>query len=353
MNNIYQKISEKKPGGKGLALATVTESDGSTPQKPGISALFDGHGLLAGTVGGGLVEAGTTEFAIKCIRSKGSGWLHFHLDNDISDKEDAICGGRVTLLVDGNPLKHMPVFQGVREALSKRIPGMLVTIVKGPDAGNVSIDRYWLTEKRKPPMPPEIGSVIIRESENMLKSGSKRKFIKTDIPLPGEDPVVALLEPVFPQKKLIIAGAGHIGKALSHLGRLLDFEVTVIDDRKEYACKINLPDADNIIVSDIGSAMLEIEKTSDTFIVIVTRGHYDDAEALKPCIGSGAAYVGMIGSKVKVARTKAEFISKRWASEDQWSRIYSPIGLDIKSKSVEEIAVSIAAQLVLISNDGN
>ena len=164
-------------------------------------------------------------------------------------------------------------------------------------------------------------------------------------------PSLILLEPVFPLPKLVIAGAGHIGKSLSCLGRMLDFEVTVIDDRNEYANQENLPDADHIIVNDIGQAIKEMDIEENTFIVIVTRGHSDDAEALKACIGSRASYIGMIGSKVKVAKMHAEFISEEWATEEQWSSIYTPIGLDIGSKTVEEIAVSIAAQLVLVRND--
>jgi xanthine dehydrogenase accessory factor len=135
---------------------------------------------------------------------------------------------------------------------------------------------------------------------------------------------------------------------LAHLGQLLDFEVTVVDDRPDFANSKNIPDADYLVVEEIGKAMQRLKKSQDTYIVIVTRGHKDDAEALKPCISSGAAYVGMIGSKSKIARMKAEFIKKRWATEDQWNEVYAPVGLDIKSKSVEEIAVSIAAQLIMV-----
>ena len=137
---------------------------------------------------------------------------------------------------------------------------------------------------------------------------------------------------------------------MSHLAKLLDFEVTVIDDRADFANPVNLPDADHIIVSDIGAAITGIEGNSDTFIVIVTRGHSDDAKALKPCIGSRAAYVGMIGSKGKIARMKTEFIANEWATEEQWNRIHAPIGLDIRSQTVEEIAISIAAELIQVRN---
>jgi xanthine dehydrogenase accessory factor len=89
----------------------------------------------------------------------------------------------------------------------------------------------------------------------------------------------------------------------------------------------------------------------DTFIVIVTHGHKDDAGALRACIDSEAGYIGMIGSKNKVHLMRESFIQNGWASAEQWNRIHSPVGLEIQSKSVQEIAVSIAAQLVLFRNN--
>jgi len=80
----------------------------------------------------------------------------------------------------------------------------------------------------------------------------------------------------------------------------------------------------------------------------MTHGHAGDAEALRSCIRSNAAYIGMIGSRSKIAKMREEFLSKKWATETEWQKIYSPVGLDIGSKTVEEIAMSIAAQLVLV-----
>jgi len=216
---------------------------------------------------------------------------------------------------------------------------------------HVLINRYWMTAGCKPQISPEFLKKIEPEVMRLLSSKDNDDFLRMDLSIPGEEPSsIFFLEPVIPMPRLVIAGAGHIGKALSHLGRILDFEVTVIDDRKDFASSENLPDADFIIAGEIGEAMTVIEKKPDTFIVIVTRGHYDDAKALKPCIGSGAAYVGMIGSKNKIARMRTEFIEKKWATEEQWNTIHSPIGLDIKSKTVEEIAVSIAAELIKVKN---
>jgi xanthine dehydrogenase accessory factor len=349
MKNVFLKIPELCHSRQGLVLATVTGTRGSTPQKPGSSALFDSVELIAGTIGGGIVEGRVAELAAKCSLTKKSDWITHHLDNDISNKEDAICGGEITVLVDGNPCIHLAVFKEIRDSVAARVPGILISQVRREDNGNVSIERQWMTADKLPVFPAEAMEKIRPEASEILSSAVP-EFRQKEISVQGKKPGMVLLEPVFPQKQLIIAGAGHIGKALSHLGKMLDFDVTVIDDRKEFANKENLPDANTIIVGEIGPAMKEIKKGRDSYIVIVTRGHNDDAEALKPCIGSGAAYVGMIGSKVKVARMKDEFIRNNWAAEEQWKQIFSPVGLDIKSKTVEEIALSIAAQLVLVRN---
>jgi xanthine dehydrogenase accessory factor len=158
------------------------------------------------------------------------------------------------------------------------------------------------------------------------------------------------LEPQFPLSHLVIAGAGHVGQAVAHIGHLLDFEITVIDDRPEFANKDIVPEADHIIVEDIGEAIEEIPKTVDTYFVIVTRGHSHDADALRACIRSDVAYIGMIGSGRKIALMRENFIAKGWATPPQFDRVYTPIGIDIQSKTVQEIAVSIAAELVQIRN---
>ena len=155
---------------------------------------------------------------------------------------------------------------------------------------------------------------------------------------------------VSPSEQLVIAGAGHIARALAHIADMLDFEITVIDDRQEFANTENIPEADHIIVNDIGEAMMSIVKNRDTYVVIVTRGHNDDAAALRPCIGSQLAYTGMIGSRNKISAMRNSFIDKGWATPGQWDFIHTPIGVDIKSRTVEEIAVSIVAELVLVRN---
>lgn len=350
MKNIYLQITEADNNKSRLVLATVTKTRGSTPQKPGSSALFSHEGLVCGTVGGGIVEGKVQTSAIEAISSKKSGHYTFNLYNDISKTEEAICGGEITVLIDADPGSSMPVFHQVRESLQKRIPGVLITMVTNSAGSPVLISRYWMSSTSVPSIQKEFFDRIKPVAMELIASGNSYDYRELTPDLNDSSSSVFFLEPVFPPDKLVIAGAGHIGRALAHLGSFLGFEVTVIDDRSEYANSDNIPDADHIIVRDIGLAFRELKIADDTYVVIVTRGHKDDAEALKPCIGSGLAYTGMIGSRKKVAAMRENFIEKEYATKEQWDKIHTPIGLDIGSQTVEEIAVSIAAQLIQVRN---
>ena len=352
MKNIYSKIVESGMRTRGLVLATVTGTSGSTPQKPGSSALFAEGKLIAGTVGGGVIENRTAIYASGCVEAKESALLHYSLDKETTDREEAVCGGTITILADSDPLAHMSVFREMGQSIGDGVPGVLVTRVVPWNNTHVMIKRCWSTGYGALKIPGEAGEKIMTEIRNSIASGNRAGYRELDVVIPGERQGAKIfLEPVLPLPRLVIAGAGHIGRAVSHQGRLLGFEVTVIDDRQEFANSDNLPDADNIIVKDIGSAMRDIQCDRDTFIVIVTRGHSHDADALKPCIGAPAAYVGMMGSSVKVAKMHREFVEKGWATEGQWQKICTPIGVEIGSKTIEEIAVSIAAELVQARNE--
>jgi xanthine dehydrogenase accessory factor len=354
MKNIYFQIAKNLEAGSCPVLATVTGSTGSTPRKPGSSALFLRGRLVSGSVGGGIVESRTMDYARNCSEGCESVLLQFSLDRETSEPEEAVCGGTITILIDSNPLAHLTAFSEMAESINAGQPGVLVTKVIPWNETQVMIKRCWTTGTGDIPISCGSGDDLKKEVRTLLDAGNRAGYREINVPVPGEkQSAKVFLEPIFPLPRLVIAGAGHIGKAVSHQGRLLEFEVTVIDDRVEFANQTNLPDADNIIVKDIGDAVKELPKDKDTFIVIVTRGHGHDADALKPCIGSSAAYVGMMGSRVKVAKMREEFITKGWATEEQWKKIFTPIGEAIGSETIEEIAVSIAAQLVRVRRAKN
>lgn len=352
MKNLYLQIPFNEPEISDLVLATLIKSAGSTPQKPGTSALFSRKGLMAGTIGGGILEARIQEKAIGIAGSGRTVISNIHLDSRAEEGEDAWCGGKVMVLIDPDLAIHREIFKKLKESLDQGIPGLLVTVINHVSESEVQIMRYWLSEDDKKGIPDDLYEDIYEEIEKLKKSSDPYAFGLVERPVVKgrKAEQIILLEPINPPPDLVIAGAGHIGKVMAHLGKLLDFNVTVIDDRHEYANKTNLPDADRIVVADIPEALSGIRKTKDTYIVIVTRGHKDDAAALRSCIHEEVAYIGMIGSKNKVALMRSEFLKNGWATSELWERIHTPIGLPINSRTVEEIAISIAAQLIEVRN---
>jgi xanthine dehydrogenase accessory factor len=337
----FPKLLEVLIGGKGMALATIIEASGSTPQVPGASAVFSGRGLIAGTVGGGLLEGRTQAVAVDCLKDKRARLVDFRLDADPADEEGAICGGSASVLVDPLVADSRPVFERALEGFKRRRPGLILTMIRPLGGGFVHTVREWLAEGDfSGPDRPHAEIIRQAELERVLASGKPELFKPQDFSV--------FAEPVWPLPRLIIAGAGHVGKAVAQLGNLLDFEVTVIDDRVEFANKDRIPDADNVIAGDIAASLKGVPDSPENYFVIVTRGHRHDAEALRASLGRGAAYIGMIGSRTKVDLMRREFLEKGWATEADWNLVKAPIGIEIGSKTVEEIAVSIAAELVLV-----
>jgi xanthine dehydrogenase accessory factor len=351
MKNIYLSLPSASQDMAEYVLATVTKTSGSTPQKPGSAALFSRTGLVAGTVGGGVLEGKVQKIALESVLTGRSGHYRFSLDKDANGGEDALCGGKISVLIDADLKNSKNAFTELKDSIAERIPGFLFTRVTEISENIVSINRYWITEKSRKNSHSELIPKIGQEAMDLISFSNPGDFREVKFSSDEANTSNLLfLEPVFPPSRLLIVGAGHIGKALSKIGQMLDFDVTVADDRSEFANSENIPYADHLISGNIGSIVSETPKGNDLFIVIVTRGHKDDADALRACIGSDAAYIGMIGSRNKVALMQKEFIVKGWATREQWNSIHSPVGLDINSKTVEEIAVSIAAQLIQVKN---
>ncbi|MDF1573032.1 MAG: XdhC family protein [Bacteroidales bacterium] len=342
MRNLSYILSDHAKNTTGICLATLVATRGSAPQVPGSSAIFSEQGLVAGTLGGGIMEGDARKKASEAIRNGNHLLYDFHLDAKSADDEGALCGGSATILLDPDPGMHAECFRAMTASLEQGQAGCMVTTVS--NQAESPIRRSWMESDR---LNISDQTTELQGEwpglENALSSAMDTGKCTSFTNKAGD---LLFIEPIFPLPKLVIAGAGHVGKALSHLARLLDFEVTVVDDRAEYANRENLPDADHIITRPIGEAMSEIPETRDAYIVIVTRGHHDDAAALKACIGHEFPYIGMIGSRKKVRTLKEKFLAEGWSTREQFERVHAPVGIEIGSLTVQEIALSIAAQLV-------
>ena len=151
--------------------------------------------------------------------------------------------------------------------------------------------------------------------------------------------------------RLIIVGAGHVGQKVAELAAACDFDVWAVDDREQYCNPERFPLAKRLIVGDIDTALSGLEIDHNTYCLIVTRGHNHDEEALYHLAETSAAYVGMIGSRRKIKLIFDDLISEGISTESL-SRVHAPLGFDIGSQTVPEIAISILAELIADRNLG-
>lgn len=157
--------------------------------------------------------------------------------------------------------------------------------------------------------------------------------------------VDVFVEPLGRQPTLVVIGGGHVGRAVLHLARWLGFRTVVCDDRPEFASAESAPEADQAIACPMGEITSHVTITPDTYLVLTTRGVPLDVEALPALLGGPAAYIGVIGSR-KRWETTAKELRERGVTPEALARVTSPMGLELKAETPEEIAVSILAQII-------
>jgi xanthine dehydrogenase accessory factor len=220
---------------------------------------------------------------------------------------------------------------------------VLATIISGEHAGARALfagDRLIVADA----LPPETLTQLGAKSAELLAEPEPEPLT---IPL-QPSAVSAYLEPLLPHPILVICGGGHVGAAVGKLAAWCGFDVVAIDDRASFANKERFPDAAKIIVDDPAKVMKDFPLDADTYVCIVTRGHRHDAVILKEVIHSRAGYIGMIGSKRKVRTVMEGFINEGVATAEDFRRVRTPMGLAIHSLTVEEIAVSVVAELIAV-----
>jgi xanthine dehydrogenase accessory factor len=153
-------------------------------------------------------------------------------------------------------------------------------------------------------------------------------------------------EALRPEPRLIIAGAGYVAQALARLAANLDLRTIVVDDRRDLADPAVFGETAQLAFGDISETLRELEPDESSFVVIVTRGHHLDEDVLRAALETRAAYVGMIGSPSKVKNIFKSLLQQGF-SHEALARVHAPIGLDIGAETPDEIALSIASEIVM------
>lgn len=155
------------------------------------------------------------------------------------------------------------------------------------------------------------------------------------------------IEPIEPPPALYIIGAGHVGYYLGKFAHEAGFGVHVIDDREAFANRERFPEAVDVTVEDVPAWLAGAPLPASAYVVIVTRGHRHDLDALRAVVQRDLRYVGLIGSRAKVARVYEALVDEG-VEPQRLERVYAPIGLDLGAVTPQEIAVSIVAELIAV-----
>jgi xanthine dehydrogenase accessory factor len=153
------------------------------------------------------------------------------------------------------------------------------------------------------------------------------------------------VEPVVPQPRLYVFGAGHISKSISKIASMAGFATVIVDNREAFANRERFPEADEIFAEEYEDVFPKLPIRDTSYVVIVTRGHRDDMRVMRWAVGTNAKYIAMIGSKRKVIGVVKE-LEKEGIPREAFERAFAPMGLDIGAITPEEIAVSIVAEMI-------
>ncbi len=308
--------------GESFCFALIIGKSGSAPQVPGAKSLFLRDGRILGTIGGGCLEMESRRVGLEALFTKKPCVREFRLDDDFGWDDGLICGGRVQVLFLPNPESYAEAFSQAREEGAR---GVLVY-------DSLSGQVRWIADGSE-------GVLGVEEREGVEKAKRSRRCVAS-----GR----LFFEPVMPPERVVIFGAGHIGKELCRLSAYVGFEVIVVDDREAYLDSERLRDASLRVCARLEDYAREMEGDEDTYVCIVTRGHRNDARVLREVIKKPCAYIGMIGSRRKREVIRKELVGSGHCTEEEFERVRSPMGLAIHSESVEEIALSIVAELVSV-----
>ncbi len=317
------------------AMATVSSQRGSLPMARDAKLVVAVDGRRWGTVGGGCTEADVAEQALTAAESGVPSFARHTLNADLAGDVGLSCGGTVELFLE--PIVPTPEMAALYGALAvaadRRIAGTILTAVD------------WSAGPRKQ----------ARIGDEVIHVGVRFETEPPDIPYRAiarvDEALGALVEPLERVPRVIVFGAGHVGREIARVAAGAGFHVLITDDREEFADRERVPWAHEVIADDFRSVLDRLTLDADDYVLATTRGHSYDAEIVERTAGSSARYVGMLGSMRKRA-VIFEALQQAGVPREALERVRVPIGEAIGADTPAEIAVSVVAELIRVRRTG-
>ena len=358
MEDIIAEIVELKEQGKAAALASLVWSSGSIPMSDRAKMLVRENGQMAGTIGGGCLEAEVLSVGREVIETGRSRLIRYTMTEQQAGESGLNCGGRVRIFTERiDPGSDVEVYGKVLQARQERKGCILATLLDEERSGGFPRSRMLVLEEGE-----QEGSLGLDEADRQVleridevlerEAGMSVELAldaaqKAVLGFSPEREVEVFVEPFLPPPVLYVFGGGHVGGQIIRLAKNVGFRVVVIDDRPAFASPDRHPDADEWMVVEMDQVFADLDIDNQSYIVAVSRGHQHDEKIVEKAIRTPARYVGMLGSERK-KMTIWKRIEEGGGARERLDQVYAPIGLNIGADTPEEIAVSVVAELITV-----
>lgn len=344
MREIINEIEPWFTSGEPFALATVTGTWGSAPRPVGAAMAVSRSGEIIGSVSGGCVEGAVFDSALEVLETEQPQKVTFGVSDENAFSFGLTCGGTIELFIQIVGQEKFPHFQIVYEAIREQRPIAIATLIDGPGVlgSHIIFDHENIYSRVS-----GIGlDQSIVENGRIILSHGKTATIK--LPSANEattENLSILIESYIPAPKMILFGAIGFAAALARMGKFLGYHVTICDARALFTTRKRFPEADEVIVEWPHRYLSTVEIDARTVICVLTHDSKFDVPALEMALRSNARYVGALGSR-RTHNDRLRRLREIGMTESELARLHSPIGLDLGSKTPEETAVSIAAEII-------
>ncbi|TMF01185.1 MAG: hypothetical protein E6I52_11945 [Chloroflexi bacterium] len=311
----YTALNQSLETAPRVAVATIVRTRGSSPR-----------------------EVGARMLVREVMQDDQPRMVVVDLTNEIAMSTDGVCGGIIDIFVEPWHKNGTNLASGVLDAVQRHRLVATATVVSRSRGMPIALGEKLLIVDGQPHGGgfswSALQARVLADAPSVVAQGqSQSRTYKFD---ELHEPEVAGQVGVFfdlalPRPRLVIVGAGHVAVPIAEVGRLLDFEVVVIDDRPSFANAERFPGADRIILDDFATALDAIEITPSTYVVLVTRAHTHDVHALRRIVRKPAGYIGMIGSRRRVYAV-FKLLQEEGVPLEDLLRVHAPIGLDIKAR---------------------
>jgi xanthine dehydrogenase accessory factor len=358
--SIYHHLQQLLNQGLTVAAATVTEVKGSAPREVGAKMVVHPLGQHIGTVGGGYGEANVIRAGLDALSDGRERNVSVDLTEPISMESMGVCGGVMNVFVEPwADREYGPLLDALVTSIDQREPVALLAVTEAD--GELAGARghrcvVWQDPGRAPVGGLGLGELeapVLDDARAALAERNHRQFVYTT----ERGTVRVFVDVQAPPPQLIIVGAGHIAVPLAQMARLNDFQVTVLDDRPQYAHPDRFPEADRVIAGPFRKELRALRNgrpvfDPNTYIVLVTRGHQHDVECLLEVLDDPVIYIGMIGSRRRIRAVFELLEAEQGIPAHKFDRIYAPIGIDIGAQTPAEIATCIMAEIINVLRGG-